>query len=443
MTGDDVLAALDPKARRAVNANANGSTNEHRERSLVVRTLVDVEPEEIRWLWAGRIPRGKVTLLVGDPGSGKSFASLAISAALTHGRPLPGDNEGGEPTSVIVWNGEDGIADTIRVRAELCGAKLDRVHVVEATLDEGGSPVPFGLKDLRLLAEEIERRGDVGMVVIDPIAALLGGVDAHRDVEVRAALQPLAELATLSGVAVVVGMHLRKSEAARSLYRVGGSIGFVGIARSVLLVAKDEATGRSAIVPLKQNLAGEVEPIEFQIDADGFWWRGEASELSASRLLSAATGANDRSAIERAKDGIRVALTDGTLDATELERIVLGTGVSKKTFERARGDLHTGKELVRSGGGKYGPVRWTLKGSLAHDSLSRSNGQDDRDDDSMSERTRSANGALSSNEVPAVVAETALTARTLTLGSVLCGVCRHLDRGYDDGRGGYVCGQCA
>ncbi|MGH7745816.1 MAG: bifunctional DNA primase/polymerase, partial [Candidatus Dormibacteria bacterium] len=144
-------------------------------RALALRPLADVEPEEIEWLWAGRIPRGKVTLLVGDPGGGKSYMTLAIAAALSRGRPLPDDERDAAPCDAILWNGEDGPGDTIRPRAEQCGADLRRVHIIDAACNEAGERVPFGLASLDLLAAELAARPEVAMVVIDPIAALLGG----------------------------------------------------------------------------------------------------------------------------------------------------------------------------------------------------------------------------------------------------------------------------
>jgi len=342
------------------------------QRGLVLVTLADVEPEEVEWLWHARIPRGKVTLLVGDPGGGKSYATLAIAAALSRGEALPGDPSAGIPSSVILWNGEDGLADTIRPRAEKCGADLERVHFIESSKNDAGEPVPFGLGSLRRLAFELESRPEVSLVVIDPIAALLGAVDSHRDNEIRSALQPLVEMAATYGVAIVVVMHLRKAEATRSVYRVSGSIGFVGLARSVLLVARDEGSGRHAIAQLKHNLAGAVETIPFEIDDAGFRWGAADAGLTVERLLGANGNATATSRAKQAEDEILAALGEGPMDASELERAVINAGVSPKTFERARGSLCDRGLVKRSGGGRYGPIRWSLASSLAHEPSSRS-----------------------------------------------------------------------
>ncbi|MGH7749029.1 MAG: AAA family ATPase, partial [Candidatus Dormibacteria bacterium] len=220
-----------------------------------------------------------------------------------------------------------------------------------------------GLGSLDLLAAELAARPDVAMVVIDPIAALLGGVDAHRDAEIRSALQPLADLAALRRVAVVVVMHLRKSEANRAIYRVGGSIGFVGLARSVLLVARDEESGRRAIVPLKNNLTAEVGPVEFTIDGQGFWWGGVADDLGAERLLGAARPAEERSAMREAQDAIAEILSGGAVLATDLERQTRDLGIASRTMQRARAAMRDAGRIARTGGGVAGPVVWRSKQS--------------------------------------------------------------------------------
>lgn len=328
---------------------------------LELVTLQNVNPEEIRWLWRGRVARGKLTLVVGDPGDGKSYLTLAIAANVSHGKPLPDSDEPMSPADVILWNGEDGLADTIRVRAERVGADLRRLHVIEGATGTNGNRVPFGLQHLADLYAELKRRAEVELVIIDPIGALLAGVDAHKDAEVRSALQPLNDLARESGVAVLVVAHLNKATAQRALYRVGGSIGFVGLARSVLLVAREHESGRRAVAQIKSNLAEQVAPVEFSIDDRGLWLGGVAEDLSSERLLAAPMVGEERSAFNDARRLIVAAVEEsgGEILGRELDRIMRDAGVTSITYRRARAALVRDGLLERRGGNRYQrELRW-------------------------------------------------------------------------------------
>jgi putative DNA primase/helicase len=326
-------------------------------RRLELVRLSDVEPVEIEWLWQNRIPRSKVTLLVGDPGAGKSFACLAIAAAITNGCALPDDTSKRAPSSALLWNGEDGVEDTIRVRAGMVGAALDRLQVIRGTIDDEGRRAPFSLHDVARLRETIESAHDECLVIVDPVAALLGGVDAHRDNEVRATLQPLVELARDARVAVLCVLHLNKGEARRTLYRVGGSIGFVGIARSVLLAAVDPEDGRRAIAPLKANLSAPASPVEYRIDDEGRWWWGPlADDLSADYLLRSARRERAPSRHE-AEDLLREALRNGPQPTKIIEKAAETAGIRPSALNRARKKLGVIADRV---GGVADAGEWVL-----------------------------------------------------------------------------------
>jgi putative DNA primase/helicase len=323
------------------------------ERALDLTRLSDIEAESVECLWPGRIPKGKVTLLVGDPGVGKSFASLAIAAAVTNGSPLP-DSEQRPSQTVLIWNGEDGTADTIRPRAEAVGAALERMRVIEGEITEDGARAPFGLHSIELLAKCVEEIGDVGLVIVDPLAALLAGIDAHRDAEIRSALQPLADFAERFSIAVLAIAHLNKKQAEQVLYRVGGSIGFVGLARSVLLAAEDPEDGRRAIASLKCNLAAKPNAVEYRIDTEGrFWWGSSCPDLTADHLLRSVRAERYGGAREKAERFLNEVLAAGPLPAKDLEAFALDRGINPRTLERARRDLgvcavRRGKERVLS-----------------------------------------------------------------------------------------------
>jgi putative DNA primase/helicase len=325
------MSTLDDRLRELAQETVANKTR----RALSVVRMSDVEPEEVAWLWRSRIARGKINLLVGDPGTGKSFASLAIAASVTNGRALP-DDEPREPANVVIWNGEDGVADTIRPRAEATGVQLDRLFAIQGEQGEDGRVIPFGLSSLRLLEDYVGEAGGVSLVIIDPVAALLTSVDSHRDSDIRSALQPLADFAERSRVAVLAIAHLNKRDAERALYRVGGSIGFVGLARSVMLAAVDPESGRRAIAPIKSNLAAFPPPIEYSIDGEGrFWWGHASEELSAEQLLRPARGKRPR-VQDAAESFLREVLADGPQPTVEVERIAGERGLSEIAIVRAR-----------------------------------------------------------------------------------------------------------
>jgi AAA domain/Toprim-like len=321
-------------------------------RSLELTRLDTVKPVQVRWLWRSRIVRGNLNLLVGDPGCGKSFATLAIAQAVTQGIALP-DGEAQPPARVLIWNAEDAVADTIRPRAERLGADLTRLHVIEGEIDQEGHHIGFGMGSIDLLVEKVAELGDVGLVIIDPIAALLAGIDAHRDADVRSTLQPLVEFARGSGVAVLAVMHLRKSDAERALYRVGGSIGFVGLARSVLLAAVDPEDGRRAIAPLKCNLAAAPASVEYRIDAEGaFWWGQTTNDLNAEYLLRSVHESRGGSR-RQAEDFLREMLCAGPVASVEIEAARQERAISERTFKRARKNLQIVTEKFKAG--------WTMR----------------------------------------------------------------------------------
>jgi len=422
---------------------ANGVVTQPPNRALDLATLADVEPEAIAWLWRGRIARGKVSMVVGDPGDGKSYLSLAIAAAISRGHALP-DGEAAAPADCLLWNGEDGLEDTIRVRAERVGADLARIHVICGTIDSNGQRESFGLHHVHELHREILRRGNIAAVFIDPLGALLAGVDAHRDAEVRTALQPLADLARETGVAIVPIAHLNKAAAGRSIYRVGGSIGFVGLARSVLLVARDQDTGRRAIVQLKSNVAEQVQPVEFRIDNEGLWWMGVADDLTADRMLAPAIDGNERSARDEARTAILEALSDagGELRARDLDKAVLETGVSQRTYHRARAELASDGKISRQRSGFQGEVRWALpySATLRHDGTEHKNVANNGE---LGEQCEPYSATPSHTSPPKhILSHSSVTTRArASEHGKLCSRCRGIAQCYEMPEG-FVCTSC-
>jgi putative DNA primase/helicase len=254
----------------------------------------DVKAEAVRWLWKRRIPIGKLTLFVGDPGEGKSLVTDDIAARKSTGRNFP-DGAPCDVGDVIFLSAEDDAADTIRPRLDAAGADVSRIHRVKAvrvTLSDGGTgESAFNLeRDLEKLGDALKKNTSAQLLVIDPISAYMGRVDTHKDAEIRRVLMPLAEMAARLNIAIIAIMHLKKSDAS-ALLRVSGSIGFVAAARVVWGFGEDpDTSGNHVMVAVKNNLAPLGDGLAYRIEASGevarIVWQPGSVTLDANTVLS-------------------------------------------------------------------------------------------------------------------------------------------------------------
>jgi hypothetical protein len=286
--------------------------------------LSEVVPEPVRWLWEGRIALGKLNLVDGDPGTGKSAATTDLAARVSVGKPWP-DGAPCKAGGVVILSAEDGLADTIRPRFDAAGGDPLKVVALSTVPDAEGNERQIAIPDdLNVIEVAIERVGAL-LVVMDPLMAFLPGeVNSHRDQDVRRALAPTAKLAERTGAAIVVVRHLNKATGGNALYRGGGSIGIVGAARSGLLIAKHpEDDSRRVLASIKSNLAAPAPSLVFGLSsteegAVRVDWKGE-SILDAAALLSAPTDPEERSVLQDAKDLLREVLEDGPVPASEVK----------------------------------------------------------------------------------------------------------------------------
>jgi AAA domain len=223
--------------------------------------LSDVETQQIDWLWQRRIPLGKITILDGDPGMGKSLIAITIAACVSTGGPMP-DGTPGRQGDIILIAPEDSPEDTIKPRVEAVGGDPSRVLLLNTVVsfDEkrlGIYDRPFSLsRDLNDLEIEIKRTKAI-LVILDPLMALLGrNIDSSRDQDVREVFTPLAQLAERTGCAILIIRHLNKGSSDNILYRGAGSIGIIAAARTGLLVAHDpDDEQKRVFATIKNNLS--------------------------------------------------------------------------------------------------------------------------------------------------------------------------------------------
>jgi hypothetical protein len=306
--------------------------------------LSEVTPEPVQWLWEGRIPRAKLTVMDGDPGTGKSALTMYLAARVSMGEVLPGGSIT-EPAGVVLLSAEDGLEDTVRPRLDAAGANTSKILAL-ATKDDGeGGELLLSLPEDVSLIEEGIGRVKAALVIVDPLLAFLGSkIDSYRDQDVRRALAPLAAMAQRTGAAVVVVRHLTKANDGKPIYRGGGSIGIIGAARSGLIVAEDPQDGdRRILASQKSNLARSAPSLAFSLeDAENgavrVVWRGE-SPLGAAELLAARTNGDDNTQLAKAIRFLEELLAHGAVPSKRVEAEAKAAGIAKRTLERAKESL--------------------------------------------------------------------------------------------------------
>ena len=314
--------------------------NRRNEPNLKLINMEQVETEKIDWLLYPFIPFGKVTIVQGDPGEGKTTIVLQIIAKLTKGEAvLPsGSDEPAleektmalEPVNVIYQTAEDGLGDTIKPRFFSAGADCSRVMVID------DNDQALTMMDARL--EEAIIKTKARLVVLDPIQGFLGAaVDMHRANEIRPLMKRVAVLAEKYHCAIILIGHMNKNSNGKSSYRGLGSIDFQAAARSVLIVGriKDEPEIR-VVCHVKSSLAPEGKSIAFRLDKDtGFEWIGEY-DISADDLLS---GDNRGQKIHEAKEFLKEILVFGSVAQTKVAEEAESRGIKKKTLWNAKKEL--------------------------------------------------------------------------------------------------------
>lgn len=329
----------------------------------VLLCAADVQAQEVSWLWAGRLPLGRLSLLVGRPGEGKSFATLDWAARVSTGRDWP-DGSSCEVGSVLLVSAEDDPGDTIRPRLDAHDADPSQIHMLKGIYahDKNGKLIEgaFTLANIEALRQAIATIGNVRLIVIDPIGSYMGGkVDAHRDNEVRGVLAPLAALAQESNAAVVLVAHQRKGKAVNPDDMTLGSTGFVGLARSVLHLMRDpDDEDRRLLLPGKMNLAVPAPGLAFTIEGEParVQWASDTVSITAAEVLAKSSGGS--SAGDKARDWLRDVLSDGPLASNEIKKMAEQDGLAWRTIERAKKQI--GVRAMREGFGKGGRSLWAM-----------------------------------------------------------------------------------
>jgi putative DNA primase/helicase len=366
---NDLARLAGPKAVKECIEAAQKAESEHQHTlPFLFRRLSDIEAKPVRWLWPGRIARGKVSILAGHPGLGKSQITASMTAIVSTGGAWPLDHTHCERGNVVFFSAEDDAEDTIRPRLEAAGADLSRVYIMDAVLT-GETTRSFNLDcDISRLSIMLKHIGDVALVVIDPVTAYLGDTDSHKTADVRALLAPLCELAAKHGTAVVCVSHLSKGGSGEALMRVTGSLAFVAAARAAFLIARDPGeTNRRLFLPIKNNISKDETGLAFSIEgvtiAGGIEtsrvvWETDSVTVTADEAMRQPDEPEERSSLEDAREFLTNILADGPVSSRQIRYDCEGAGHTWATMRRAQKIL--GVEVYRDGFGREGTWYWQL-----------------------------------------------------------------------------------
>jgi len=352
-----IVKLLEPKAKRPGARTPSGTPPA----SLLATRLSEVKEECVRWLWLERVPFGALTMFDGPPGVGKSTIAIDLAARLTTGRPMPGEATAvGKPAAVALLTTEDSHASTVAPRVRSARGN-PRLVFVPTFPEPTGPPRPLHFPaDVAHFEAFIVKHG-IRLVVVDPVVAFLdAAINTFTDSSIRQALAPLAGMAERTGAAILLIRHLNKSHDDNPMTRGGGSIGFNGQARSVLLVNADpeDATGeRRVVASVKSNLGRTPPSFTYTLStrpgetmAHVEW--GSESGPTARQLLGGPLGEFDRKERDEAADIIRAELSQGPRPVKDVRRAVREGGVtlSDRSFDRV---VH-GLDVTRRRAG-FGP----------------------------------------------------------------------------------------
>jgi hypothetical protein len=329
-----------------------------------------VRVRSVNWAWSGYFPLGKLSLVEGDPGDGKSLLTMDLAARWTTGALMPDGTNGAGPWPVIMVSAEDDPEDTLVQRLLAAGARLDYVHLITHGLTpEVPWTIAAGVESLKRLAVKTGAKG----IVLDPLSAFFTDkTDTHNDSSVRSALQPLKVLAETTGAAVIAVRHLNKgAQGTKAIYRSSGSIGFVGAARAAYIVAPEPGDPAMRVfVCVKSNLARKPPALRYEIlESEGghpyVKWHG-AVDMNAQTALDGPNRPESATAEETHSRGKerRLAgqwlidlLQDGPKAWTEIVELGKEDGFKARTLERARADVDLAKVIGEHGNSS---TRWAL-----------------------------------------------------------------------------------
>ena len=341
----DLLRELGPEMARRLLAEKYQAADVIVPDGIRLLNFDSIERENVTWLVPGRVPLGMLTMIVGDPGLGKSMLTIAWAGELSRG-------ELGAPGMTLLVNAEDSWTATIKPR--LVAARVDFDYCRAVTKTEEGFEESLSIPDDVAKLEKQVRATKARMVIIDPINAHLPDrINSWRDQSVRRALSPLYRMAERQKCAVVVTAHLNKGEGSRAVHRIGGSIAFPGAARSVLLLAEDpddpegELGSRRVLAHIKCNVGRKQQSLVYRIEEILIPAANNEPEQKTAKIVCVGESRAETTTLleddptpivhrQEAVEFLRLELADGPVLTKELRHRAREAGISDRTLDRAK-----------------------------------------------------------------------------------------------------------
>ena len=316
------------------------------------RMFSECDPEPVRWMMKDKIPLGMLTVFIGNPGEGKTFLGVEFASRISRGDPLPGYPKALVKGSTVFVSAENALNYILVPRAIACGAdrsKLIHMPTVKNDLEE---IFVFDVtRHIPALETEIRQNPDIKLVLVDPIVSHLGNdIDSFNQIQIRRALDGLSIMAEKTGVAVIVIMHMNKSQATEVIYRASGSVQFMAAAKAAFLIAKDSydpTETRRLFMPVKSNLSADRSSLAFKIEP--FTITHQDKTIEVGRVVFEQTSIevdvmdimnpenrHEKTLVGQAIGFLNDFLKNGPKTVHELETEAAGLGISKPTLKKAR-----------------------------------------------------------------------------------------------------------
>ena len=358
------MTNTNPIAEAIQNAEKPDEKEYQRSLKLELINMNDVEMVPIKWLWKSRIALGKLSIIAGAPGLGKTQITAALCAHVTAQKPFP-DGFQADLADVLIISAEDDPQDTIKPRLIAAGANLKRCHFLDGVLVRGEEKNTYRLFDLEQDVKRLEATilewPDLRLIIIDPVSAYQGKRDSHNNAEIRSLLAPYQKLAAQYGIALVLITHFNKSSSQEPLERIIGSIGLIAAARAGYAVVKDQEDEHLRyFVPVKNNIGDDKTGFSYRIEGVTLGNGIETSKIvwgeapvQASKVLCP----EKKTQTNGAKDFLRELLSSGPMPVSEIMDQAEGVGYNKGTIQRAAQALGIKKTKL----GMKGGWRWLLE----------------------------------------------------------------------------------